>query len=272
MKTTHIKLGLLGCGKMGTALVKGISSVHNKDIEYYYFDVIETSMNAMAELLSDCVAKAVDSAELLWQFCDIIILAVKPKDITSVLISTSHLPQKPLLISLIVGLSHDKLTRLSNNTRCVCVMPNTPALVGEGVFAIEDKRSTSAESKLDYEAAEKLLNTCGRCYYLETQEQMNAAVALSGSSPAFFAVIVEALVDAGVAEGLPRDLALALARDTMRGTAKLLQINSPMKIKADVMSPAGTTAAGIIALERAGLVKAVLEYTLAVTEKSRSIF
>lgn len=268
----NLKLGILGCGKMGSALMRGITSSMGSRLTFYYYDPVPAAMQAMSQMLQSCSAFASDSPQAMWEVCDIFILAVKPKDTASVLTKLSTLQNKPLLISVVVGLSYSRLAELCNNPRCVRVMPNTPCLLGQGVLAIEDNRSAWPEGPKDFALASELLGTCGKCYYVANEAQMDAVGALSGSSPALFAVLIEAMADAGVAEGLPRELAINLARDSMLGTARLLEHDSPMKVKADVMSPAGTTAAGIIALERAHFSCAVMEYVLAASEKSRKMF
>jgi len=148
-------------------------------------------------------------------------------------------------------------------------MPNTPALVGAGAFAVSPGKSVSPE---DLHFVKEMLGTMGLVVEV-TEEQMDAATALSGSGPAFVAVIIEAMADGGVRAGLSRRVALNLSAQTVLGTAQMVlerQLH-PAALKDMVASPGGTTAAGLQALEKRGLRAAALEAVVAAAQRSKEM-
>ncbi|MGN1071234.1 MAG: pyrroline-5-carboxylate reductase [Bradymonadia bacterium] len=253
-------LGVVGCGKMGQALVKRL--VTGLSCRVVCCDVSEEAREQMRQVAPG--VELTDSIEPIVQSCDVVIVAVKPVHAPRVLESLSGGGRK-LIVSIVAGLRHAQLSQLSGGQRCVRVMPNTPAMVGEGAMVILDSGLSDEERRV----LEGLLGRAGTCHYVPREEWMDAVTGLSGSGPALFAMIVEAASDAGVAEGLPRGLAQELARETMLGTAKMLAEVHPAVLKENVMSPGGTTAAGVLAAEQVGLRRAVQNFVAAASEKSR---
>jgi pyrroline-5-carboxylate reductase len=151
----------------------------------------------------------------------------------------------------------------------VRAMPNTPALVGQGAAAIAPGRSASDE---DLEWAEGILAAVGRVVRV-TEAQLDAVTGLSGSGPAYVFLVAESLVDAGVLVGLPREVAETLAFQTLLGAATMLVEtgDDPAALRAAVTSPGGTTAAGLRALEDAGVRAAILDAVDAATARSREL-
>ena len=158
------------------------------------------------------------------------------------------------------GVTHIVLGHLSREN-------NTPALVGCGSIVVLDADLRDEMRQL----VAKLMSHVGHCHFVSHESMMDAVTGLSGSGPALFAMMIEALADAAVAEGLPRTLAQDLARETMDGTAHLLEVQHPAILKENVMSPGGTTAAGVLAAEKAGFRYAATEFVRAATEKSRNL-
>ncbi len=255
--------GVIGCGKMGQALVSRIAP--NIDCPIVCCDVNPEARQAMKKLVGERV-EVVDSSKKIVDECDVVLVAVKPAQAPDVLAELA-LGGKKLILSIVAGIRYDSLCEMAKNGEVVRIMPNTPAMVGAGSMVILDS-NLSDETR---ELVRKLLSVAGSCHFIRDEKLMDAVTGLSGSSPALFAMLIEALADAAVAEGLPRNMAFELARETMLGTAKLLERQHPAILKENVMSPNGTTAAGVLAAEKAGLRHAAAEFVCAATRKSRSM-
>ena len=264
------RLGLMGCGKMGSVLVRSIIG-HRKDLSYLFYDINESASFEMMSAVDRDTAKVCLSEEELWNNSDCVLLALRPNEAVELLQRVASLENKPLIISVVAGLSYDRLCALSKNMRCIRTMPNIASLLGTGVIAIEMRHHNSSLSLLDYAFAKKVLNYSGRLYEIYDERHMDVVTALSGSGPGLFSTFIEAIVDAAVSEGLPRVIAEGMARDTMFGTASMLELKNAMELKAEVMSPGGTTAKGLVAAERAGLTRACMEFIIAASEHCRKI-
>ena len=227
---------------------------------------------------------------------DVIVLAVKPQDVTTVLEDIGpHVTADHLVISIAAGVTIAALERgladgfrraaprpstfdiIRNDSEAdppprvpvVRVMPNTPCLVRAGMAAVA--RGTHASP--EHEATVlRIFNATGKAVALP-EKQLDAVTALSGSGPGFIAVLIEALIDGGVRVGLPRDIATTLAVQTTLGTAQLISETGehPARVKDMVTSPGGTTIAGIHAMERAGVRAAMIDAIVEATERSRQL-
>jgi pyrroline-5-carboxylate reductase len=197
------------------------------------------------------------------------VVAVKPDDVESACRALSALGVVRVL-SIAAGVRLSKLQAwLGEDVALVRAMPNTPALVGEAASAIAAGHSAEAE---DLDWAEGILSAVGQVVRVP-ERLLDAVTGLSGSGPAYFFLVAEALVEAGVLVGLPREVAVKLVDQTMLGSARLLH-ESPdgaESLRAAVTSPGGTTAAGLKALEARGLRAAFLEAVQAATAKSREL-
>lgn len=257
------KFGVVGCGKMGQAMVSRMSARLPETI--LCCDVVPEAREEMAKIIGPR-AVAVSAPDIVAQECDVVLVAVKPIHACGVLKILAG-GMKKTILSIVAGLSIERLNALCPGHTCVRIMPNTPALAGCGAMAVLDSGLDDATRQL----AKTLMDACGTCHFIPRESLMDAVTGLSGSGPALFAMIAEALADEGVAQGLPRATALALARETMLGTAKLLEIQHPAILKENVMSPGGTTAAGVIAAENHALRSAVQAFVRAAAEKSREL-
>ncbi len=199
------------------------------------------------------------------------ILAVKPQIIASVLREIAPvLTRRKLLISLAAGVSTAALRgHLAKDARLIRVMPNTPALVLEGVTAIARADGLEAE---DLEIASEIFSAVGRVVVLE-EDLMDAVTGLSGSGPAYIALVIESLADGGVKMGLDRVTAMTLATQTVLGSAKLLLETGlhPGALKDMVSSPGGTSIAGIAALEEGGVRTTFIKAVERATQRSREL-
>ena len=173
------------------------------------------------------------------------------------------------MISVLAGVTISRLQRCFPAHRCVRAVPNTPALVGEGLTALAWGDRIDAEQRSQVRG---LFSGVSEVLELP-EEKLDAFLALTSSGPAFLALIAEAMADGAVASGMPRDLALHLSSRTMAGTAALLRMRSlhPALLKDMVSSPAGTTIAGIRRLEKDGVRSALIEAVVAAAERSRDL-
>jgi pyrroline-5-carboxylate reductase len=191
---------------------------------------------------------------------DLVILAVKPQQAAEACGEiTGRLRPDAALISIVAGLSTSSLEQLTGTDRVVRVMPNTPCLVGKGVSVICRTSAVGDETFRTVHPVDEVL--------------LDAVTGLSGSGPGYIAMVVESLAAGGVAAGLPEPLALALAVETLAGTAALLEQSGehPAEIRKRVCSPGGTTLAGLAAMEEAGVGRGIVAGVVAARNRAREL-
>ena len=205
----------------------------------------------------------------------VILLAVKPQAFDAIaaeladVVATPAVESLPLVISILAGVPLSKLEAAFPQLPVIRAMPNTPATVGAGITAISSGSHTQSRH---LETAQKLFSAVGEVVVVP-ETLMDAVTGLSGSGPAYVAMMVEALSDGGVAAGLPRAIATALALQTVLGTAQLLHETGmhPAQLKDNVTSPGGTTIAGVAQLERAGFRSALIAAVEAASKRSQEL-
>lgn len=257
-------LGIVGAGVMGKTLIRGLlaSGLIGRD-RIWAGDkngtVCDTASQELEIPVDTDYQGRVPSA-------DLILLCVKPADAPVVLatLRNAGLRRESLLISILAGVSTDRLeSLLGAENPVVRAMPNTPCVVGEGMTVVCRGRNAS---KSDLERARHIFEAVGKCVPVD-EVHFNAITALSGSGPAYQFLIMEALADAGVRVGLPRQLALTLVAQTVLGAARMVMTTGrhPASLRDDVTTPAGCTIAGLLMLEdgriRSVLARAVEEAT-----------
>lgn len=258
------KIGFIGCGNMGGAIVHGI-------IKGGVFDASEIcACDLNQEKIKSLGVTPLDTPEEICQNSDMILIAVKPKVAPDLLANLhEHLAGKAL-ISIVAGFSTQKIQEFSHNKcRVLRVMPNTPAMVGAGATALSLATSFSEAEK---KVAEQIFTATGLFAWVE-ESLMDAVTAVSGSGPAYAFLFLEALADGGVREGLPRDVAYRLAAQTLVGAAQMvLQTGKhPGELKDMVCSPAGTTIDAVYALEQGGLRATVIDAVHVCAQKSKEL-
>ncbi len=198
-----------------------------------------------------------------------VIVAVKPADVAAVLEGAgATLPEHALVLSIAAGVRIAELERLAPGRPVVRAMPNTPAVVRRAASAIA---AGHLATEADLDLATSLLGAVGTVVRVE-EHLLDAVTGLSGSGPAYLFLVAEALIEAGVLAGLPRETSSDLVIQTLLGSATLLaEARDPEKLRAMVTSPGGTTAAGLRELERSGLRAAMLDAVTAATERSREL-
>lgn len=260
------RVGFLGAGNMASALIRGILRGGLPPRQLLATDLDRTKLDLLSAELGTLTA---DSSQALIEASEVVILATKPDALASVLPPLRAQAAGRLWVSVAAGVTTDTLESWLGEARVIRAMPNTPALVGEGATGLCPGRHARRE---DLELAEKLLAGVGITVVV-TESAMDAVTGLSGSGPAFLMLVIEAMADAGVHAGLPRDVALRLAAQTVRGAGALALESGrhPAELKDQVTSPGGTTIAGVRALERGGLRSTMMEAVLAATARCREL-
>ncbi|WP_405178441.1 pyrroline-5-carboxylate reductase [Nocardia sp. NBC_01377] len=262
------RIAVIGGGRIGEALIAGLleSGRASKDLVVVetYKDRAELIAERFGVRVTDSVTDAAVGADLL-------VIAVKPGDVDTVLTQLGKADlggdKDQVLVSLAAGVPTARLeAKLPAGFPVVRVMPNTPMLVGQGMSVLAPGRYTRPEQLA---VVNELLASVGRVATV-AESQMDAVTALSGSGPAYFFLVVEALVEGGVGLGLTREVATQLVVQTMIGSAALLDDSgqSAVELRAAVTSPAGTTAAALRELERGGLRSAFMEALHAAKDRS----
>lgn len=263
-----MNLGIIGCGKMGSALVKGAIRENAIDGQKVIaIDLIPELAQKLSKEIGASIAKTNDE---LIENSDAILLCVKPQNMISLTNSFTKERSSKLFISIAAGIKIDDLEKsFKNDDRIIRVMPNTPAMIGQGASA-QSRGKNATES--DAQFVSNLLNAVG--ITIEVPEnQLDAVTGLSGSGPAYIYTVIEALADGGVLVGLPKEKALKLAAKTVIGAAEMVMKSDehPAKLRDQVASPGGTTIAGLAALESGKLRSTLIEAVKAATKRSEEL-
>ena len=256
-------IGFIGGGNMAEALIKGIAAKHGKDII-----VSEPLADRRGYLEKTYRVKTTSDNKEVLKNCTAIILAVKPQNMAEVTAEISDMTNDKLIVSIAAGIPISYLSSRLKTTKIIRVMPNTPALIQEGMSVM-----SMCECIHDKEISiiKEIFMSVGSLLMLP-EKYMNAVTALSGSGPAFFAFFVEALIEGGIKIGLEKADAHTLAIQTMLGTARLLDTGmAPVKLREMVTSPGGTTAAGIKVFQEQGFTDAVIASLEAATNRAREL-
>ena len=262
------KIGFIGMGNMGFAILQGLLKLYRPE-DLLFTDVNQERMETVKKQTG--VDFVESNAECANQ-SRIVVLAVKPQYYDTVLKNIKYaVKPEQIVISIAPGSTIDSLVKkLGDGKRIVRAMPNTPALLGEGMTGVTYDRGLFTEE--EEQEIRAFFQSFGRMEYVE-ERLMSAVVCASGSSPAYVYMFIEALADSAVRYGLPRDKAYEFAAQTVKGAAEMvLQTGKhPGELKDMVCSPAGTTIAGVAALEEYGFRNAVLKANEACYEKCEAI-
>jgi pyrroline-5-carboxylate reductase len=264
------RLGFIGGGMMAEALISGLITAELVDCSE--ITVVEPVIARCNELIEKYKVEATEDPKKVWHNSDTVIIAVKPQIIKAALDqSIEQITERHLLISIAAGVSLSALESQLDSTACrvIRVMPNTPALVGEGAAALSAGTRAGED---DMEVACQIFNSIGSSVIV-SEPLMDAVTGLSGSGPAYVFSFIEALIDGGVSEGLSRDVARQLALQTVIGSTKLLLSSNkhPAELKSNVTSPAGTTIAGLYEMEKSGFKGIVMSAIKAAAFRSREL-
>jgi pyrroline-5-carboxylate reductase len=258
------KVGIIGAGKIGGSLVQRLSA--SGDFNLTVSDVHREQLESFAEGYG---VRATPSNKETAGESDLTIVAVKPWDVGTILDEISPVleGEEKAVVSVAAGVPISAIAaRLPEGTAVLRVMPNVCAAVGLGSAVVAANESGEAHLPVVMD----IFRHVGEV--MELPERLfDAATALHGSGPAYVALFADALTQAGVREGIPRDIARRLVNGTIGGTAVLLQGRPAHQIRDEVMTPGGTTAAAFVAMEKAGFVAAVYDGVEAATEQARRL-
>ena len=259
-----MKYGFIGCGNMGGAIAKALAKTTN--------DFLITDRSGKARKLAEDLGCVYGTSTQIAETCQRIFLGVKPQMMAGVLAPLAPVlaQHQPLLITMAAGLSMEQIQKMAGtDLPIIRIMPNTPVSTGKGVVLYCANALVTPEILADF------LADMAPCGWLEPLEErlMDAGSALSGSSPAFVYMFMDALADGAVACGIPRAKALELAAMTVIGAGSLLLEtgNHPGALKDAVCSPAGSTIEGVRTLERQGMRSAVTEALCAVCARNGTL-
>ncbi|NLY90977.1 MAG: pyrroline-5-carboxylate reductase [Firmicutes bacterium] len=262
-------LGIIGGGLMATALIKGLlkqgypaAQIHVSDPDPERRRLL-TELGVKTHSANQGMLEALPPGE-----AGGVVLAVKPQAVPEAL-SGLNFPALPLL-SIVAGYTIARLEELlPAGTKVLRAMPNTPALIGEGITALSPGPGSGAPEQA---WAERILEGLGRVVVVP-ENLMDAVTGLSGSGPGYVYLFIEALIDGGVLAGLPRTLARELAVATVLGSARMVMETKehPAVLREMVTSPGGTTIAGLARLEQAGFAGQVMSAVLAATERAKAL-
>ena len=261
-----MNIALIGGGNMGMALALGLQN-SDLDCSVRVAEPIEAQRERFAEQNIQTYSDNVQACAKQ----DIVILAVKPQVIGAVCQEIAPHTQGCLILSIAAGTT---LTQLSSwfgeNAPVVRAMPNTPALIGEGVTGLIASSAVKQEQRSQ---AEQIFSTCGVALWFDTDDQLNAVTALSGSGPAYFFYLIEAMVQAGEDMGLSRTQALDLVQQTAMGASCLLtsEDTDPATLRHQVTSPGGTTEAAIRTLDEHDAMATIRQAVIAAYQRANDL-
>ncbi|WP_172201333.1 pyrroline-5-carboxylate reductase [Niveibacterium sp. COAC-50] len=242
-----MRITFLGGGNMAAALIGGLIERGFAASDLQAIDLNADARKGLETRFGVRTADRVDAQALA---CDVLVLAVKPQSMRKALAPIAGQLTTQLVLSIAAGIRVDALVRwLGGYRRIVRAMPNTPALVGAGAAGLFADTSVTADER---DAAARILGAVGSVAWLNSEPQVDAVTALSGSGPAYVFYFIEALIEGGEAIGLSREVARALAIDTVLGAAKLAAASEDdaATLRARVTSKGGTTAAALASMEQ----------------------
>jgi pyrroline-5-carboxylate reductase len=264
------KITIIGAGSMSEALISGM--IANQFIESQSLWITNRSNKSRLAILQEKyhVSTSYDIEELLTG-ADMVILAMKPKDAGEAMENIKlHLSEKTLLVSVLAGVSIQTLEDLSNSDLAIVrAMPNTSATIGKSATALANNRNSTKEQ---IELVEKMFKTIGLTRFIE-EEHLDAVTGLSGSGPAYFYYLVEAMEKSAIEIGLDPKLAKELIVQTLLGTAEMLHLSQKPshQLRREVTSPGGTTEAGIRILEQHQVQEAFIQCIIEATNQSKKL-
>ena len=263
-----MKISFIGGGVMGEAMIKSLlakGAVKPADITVS--DVSEARRDILKERYG--VKAAADTRGVV-KGAEVVVLAVKPQELSKVLGEMKGLSSQQLVLSIVAGATLEGLREGLGHACLVRAMPNMPAQIGEGITVWS---ATSEVNQRQKEMAQSILAALGKEIYVGGERYIDMATALSGSGPAYVFLVIEALVDAGVHIGLPRDMAEKLVVQTVLGSTRAVEAmgKHPAELKNMVTSPGGTTTEGLLQLETGGLRSLLLQAVIAAYNKAKAL-
>ncbi|MCP4133430.1 MAG: pyrroline-5-carboxylate reductase [bacterium] len=259
-------IGCIGMGNMGTAIISGLSAKMPAE-NLIIHDIDPNKLDSLSAKYGVVTA---ESDRSLVTESNIVIIAVKPAVVSSVLMQVKDLVADSIIVSVAAGITIDSIEKvIGSSTRVIRVMPNTPALIDEGMSVLSSNKNIDDKS---LSIVEEIFSEIGKVLVLP-ESMMDAVTGLSGSGPAYAFTFIQAMTDGGVKMGIPRDKAIILAAQTLLGSARLVldSVEDPIALRGKVTSPGGTTIDGVHILEKAGFSGIVMDAVEAATLKSKKL-
>jgi pyrroline-5-carboxylate reductase len=263
-----MKISFIGGGTMGEAIIKSLlakGAAKSGDIT-----VSDVSQSRRDILKKRHGVKTTADNRGAVKGAEVVVLAVKPQELSKVMGELKGLSSQQLVLSIVAGATLESLSQGLNHSCLVRAMPNMPAQIGEGITVWTATAEVSQKQK---DVAQSVLAALGKEIYVSSEKYIDMATALSGSGPAYVFLIIEALVDAGVHIGLPRDMAEKLVVQTVLGSTRAVEAmgKHPAELKNMVTSPGGTTTEGLLQLEAGGLRSLLLQAVIAAYNKAKAL-
>ncbi len=263
------RLGFIGTGNMGSAMIKSL--VRSGTIDGNNIIISDADPKKAELLANETGVKSAKSNKEVLENSDIVILAVKPNMLKNVLEPLKNdFNKEKILVSVAVGIPISFYKKIiGQDIKVVRTMPNTPAMVGEGMTLVSFDQIIKENEK---ETILKIFESLGKVETLE-EKLMSEVTAVTGSSPAYVFIFIEAMADAAVQSGIPRNLAYKLSAQAVLGSAKMVLDTGkhPGELKDNVCSPAGTTIDAVVSLEKNGFRYSVIEAMNECTKRAREI-
>lgn len=263
-----MKISFIGGGVMGEAIIKSLLAKEvAKPGDIIVGDISQARRDILKERYG--VKVTADNREVA-DGAEVVVLAVKPQELDKVLGELKGLLPQQLVLSIVAGANLDKLGRGLGHVSLVRAMPNMPAQIGEGMTVWT---ATSVVNQQQKQMAQSILAAMGDEIYVGSERYIDMATALSGSGPGYVFLMIEAMVDAGVHIGLPRDMAEKLVVQTMLGSTRAVKVmgKHPAELRNMVTSPGGTTTEGLLQLETGGLRSLLLRAVIAAYNKTKDL-
>ncbi|MBT9149246.1 MAG: Pyrroline-5-carboxylate reductase [Dehalococcoidia bacterium] len=264
-----MKIAFIGGGMMGEAMISGL--IRQASAEPAGITVSDVDQGRLRVLAERHGIQGVAENRQAIRGKDIVVLSVKPQVLPEVTDGLrGEIQPGQLVLSIIAGARIETLSQQLGHNCIVRVMPNTPAQIGEGISVWTATTAVNSEQKGMTRA---ILTALGKEIYVTEEKYIDMATAVSGSGPAYVFLMIEALVDAAVHIGMPREMAMALVLQTMRGSTRIAEVSGkhPAELRNMVTSPGGTTAAGLLRLEEGSLRAILTQAIIAAYEKSKEL-
>lgn len=262
-------IGFIGAGNMGRAIIKGLLSAGTYSPSNLI--VSDYSESVIRDLSTSFPGIQTSSNNLNPAAASVVILAIKPQDYENAVRGIKdRIQPETIVVTIAAGLSIEKIANwLDHDAKIVRAMPNMPALVLEGMTALCRNRQVN---NAEFQTVREIFDAVGKCIIL-SESLMNSYTALAGSGPAWILVLIEALADGAVREGISRTVAYEVAAQVLAGSARLVSETAlhPAVLKDKICSPGGTTIEAIASLESAGFRSAVIQAVSASTARAREL-
>jgi len=263
------QIAIIGPGVMGEAIFSGL--IHTKSCAAENIIISGPELDRNAELCKVYGVKSTDNNAEAVANADIVVLSVKPQRFKMVAKSLKgFIKPGALVLSIVAGIKIETLAQSLGNALIVRAMPNTPARIAKGITVWIASEDVSAEQ---LENARELFAALGDEVFMDDENYLDMATAVSGTGPAYVFLFMEAMIDAAVHLGFPRRIAEQLVSQTFRGSVEFYMTNHehPAKLRNDVTSPGGTSAEALYYLEKAGFRTAISRAVLAAYERSQEL-